>query len=161
MPSAHLADADLRTGQVDEHADVAAELLGGGADGAQARGELGGAGVGGVEAHDIDARGEQRLEDVGRVGRGTERGDDPGAAHGLAPLDGSDCHLETTPDDAIPAAEVADGVADVGSGRAAGEWPAGRYSIGLGSRTIWMPSSVRRTVTSSRPRRCTAVRRLP
>ena len=133
----HLPHADLGTRQVDEDADVAAELLGGGAHGAKPRVELGGAGVGGVEAHDVDAGSEQRLEHFGRIGRRTECGDDSGAAHERPPLGDSDSHLETTPDSSITRAWS--------SQAARPRWGTGanergrrvrRYSIGLGSRTI-------------------------
>ena len=73
---AELADPHLRTGQIAEHGNLAADPPGGDADRLDRARMTLAIGVGEVEAEDIDAGLDQALED-GRVpARGADRGDD-------------------------------------------------------------------------------------
>jgi hypothetical protein len=75
-------DAELRAGEVGEHGGELADAAGGGAEVGDAADVLVGAPVGEVDAGHVDPGAEHRVEDVGRVGRRPERGDDlRSAAH--------------------------------------------------------------------------------
>ena len=77
---AQLADPQLRPRQVAEHRDLAADLLGGGADRLDRLRLALRAGVGEVEAEDVGAGGDQLLEHRRVPARRPDRGDDLGAA---------------------------------------------------------------------------------
>ena len=76
--------AQLRTGKIDEHADDAVERSGRGRATAARIGVHVGSAVGGVEPHDVDARGEQRLQRVGFRRCRPDRRHDLGSPHGTS-----------------------------------------------------------------------------
>ena len=82
-PAREALDADLRPLQVAEHGHVLADDRGSPPDAFDATAMIRGLAVREIHADDVGAAANQVLEDARRVRRGTERGDDLGAAkHG-------------------------------------------------------------------------------
>ncbi len=102
FPLGELLDADLRTRQVGQHADLAAGAGGDGAHRGDALRVLLGGAVGEIQAHGVQAGGQQRVDDARRIGGRTQGGEDFGAAqrlaHGHAAWKGVPSNLSAFPD---------------------------------------------------------------